>query len=330
MTDAYWRVQLNVEAAIAVAAIFCIVPALPEAVRALRGRSTSEEPFLSGLSGFCLMPVVALLGFLPCFAIIKSTAMLMGFWRTVRFDQIPNVALLLWTLLVVFLWQQVRYVMGLRKFWIRCRYLCALGVFPLAAQSLAWLALDYARRQALADPAALSIAADWSRLVSLGAVPFFMPAIHHRLLAPFFTRAGGLAGERARKIVVRIGNALFVAIMAALLVAFAFVQRTTQAQPLMEHVRAHSGPVPYGPAHVCLEDYPAISVRLGEQGTTRLAFRITTAGTVKDVRVEISSGSERLDSAAVACATQWRYQPAEENGRKVEVPWKAEIRWVLH
>jgi periplasmic protein TonB len=91
-----------------------------------------------------------------------------------------------------------------------------------------------------------------------------------------------------------------------------------------------STPASVGKPHVCLQDYPAISVRLGEQGTTTIGFTITVEGRVENVHVVNSSGSERLDNAAVNCAASWRYRAAVESGHPVAVPWKAEVKWVLH
>lgn len=90
-----------------------------------------------------------------------------------------------------------------------------------------------------------------------------------------------------------------------------------------------AGRASFGRPHVCMEEYPAISVRLGEQGTTVLAFRITTAGTVKEPRILVSSGSDRLDAAALACVASWRYRPAVQDGKPIEVEWKAEVKWSL-
>lgn len=91
-----------------------------------------------------------------------------------------------------------------------------------------------------------------------------------------------------------------------------------------------SSPASIGRPHVCLQDYPAISVRLGEQGTTTIGFTITADGHVENVHVVNSSGSERLDNAAVKCAGSWRYKPAIKDNNPVAVPWKAEVKWVLH
>jgi len=90
-----------------------------------------------------------------------------------------------------------------------------------------------------------------------------------------------------------------------------------------------SPPASVGKAHICLEYYPAVSVRLGEQGKTTLSFHITEEGTVSKLVVAQSSGSEALDKAALICAATWLYKPAMQDGKPVEVPWKAEVRWLL-
>lgn len=90
-----------------------------------------------------------------------------------------------------------------------------------------------------------------------------------------------------------------------------------------------SSPVSIGKPHVCLQDYPAISVRLGETGTTTIGFTITPEGRVENVHVVNSSGSERLDNATVNCASSWKYKAAVKDNLPVAVPWKADVKWVL-
>ncbi len=92
-----------------------------------------------------------------------------------------------------------------------------------------------------------------------------------------------------------------------------------------------SSPASIGKPHRCGEEwYPPISKRLDEHGVTTLAFRIAVDGSIKDITVANSSGSERLDNAAMSCASSWRYSPAIEAGHPVEVPWKAQVVWQLH
>jgi protein TonB len=99
------------------------------------------------------------------------------------------------------------------------------------------------------------------------------------------------------------------------------------AQPVHQAV---STPVSVGRAHSCLQNYPEISVKLNEEGTTLLSFQVTTDGSVTGVSVAKSSGSQRLDDAAVSCAGRWRYKPATQDGVPVETNWQANVQWKLH
>ena len=90
-----------------------------------------------------------------------------------------------------------------------------------------------------------------------------------------------------------------------------------------------SSPASIGRPHTCMQNYPAISQRLGEEGVTLLAFTVTAEGDVANISVAKSSGSERLDSAAVSCAGSWRYKPAIEAGHPVAVSWKTNVVWKL-
>ena len=64
--------------------------------------------------------------------------------------------------------------------------------------------------------------------------------------------------------------------------------------------------------------YPTISQRLGEQGTVTLKVTIDIQGNVTDDSIEKSSGSDRLDQAAVAWVkSHWKWQPPTVNGQPV-------------
>jgi TonB family protein len=61
--------------------------------------------------------------------------------------------------------------------------------------------------------------------------------------------------------------------------------------------------------------YPTISQRLGEQGTTILAVQINAAGDCIDASIKKSSGSDRLDQAAIDYVkARWKWQPTPEAG----------------
>lgn len=60
--------------------------------------------------------------------------------------------------------------------------------------------------------------------------------------------------------------------------------------------------------------YPAISKRLGEEGTVKVNVLIGADGLAKEVRLSRSSGFERLDDAALMAVKQWRFVPGKRNG----------------
>jgi TonB family protein len=88
-------------------------------------------------------------------------------------------------------------------------------------------------------------------------------------------------------------------------------------------------PASVGKPHTCAEQYPSDALNRHEEGVTSLAFRILTDGTVDAVKVLASSGSKRLDDAAVKCVARWHYRPAIKNGELAETDWKAAVTWKL-
>ncbi len=86
---------------------------------------------------------------------------------------------------------------------------------------------------------------------------------------------------------------------------------------------------PIGRTHV-LPPYPPISVRLNEQGTTLMLVHITTEGNVDDCKVEQSSSSERLDTAACDFVkSHWRWQPPTNQGTPTAVSTRVSVKWDL-
>lgn len=65
-------------------------------------------------------------------------------------------------------------------------------------------------------------------------------------------------------------------------------------------------------------DYPPLARRLREQGTVKLRVLVTPEGQARQVELEESSGSPRLDAAARSAVTQWRFVPARRDERPVE------------
>jgi len=77
---------------------------------------------------------------------------------------------------------------------------------------------------------------------------------------------------------------------------------------------------------VTANDYPAISLRLQEQGVVGIRFMIGTDGAVSEVEIKKTSGSERLDDAAVTMVKRrWKYKPATQDGKPVAVWQEANV-----
>jgi TonB family protein len=79
----------------------------------------------------------------------------------------------------------------------------------------------------------------------------------------------------------------------------------------------------------CSDDYPFFSRVLGQEGTTELAFEVMADGTVSGVKVSKSSGSDRLDDAAVDCVSQWHYRPAIKDNQLADAPMTVTVNWKL-
>jgi len=76
--------------------------------------------------------------------------------------------------------------------------------------------------------------------------------------------------------------------------------------------------------------YPPISQRLNEQGTTTLAVSMSRDGMVTDVTVSQSSGTERLDNAALTyIRDHYRRQSALEDGKPTATQVTVVVVWRL-
>lgn len=63
--------------------------------------------------------------------------------------------------------------------------------------------------------------------------------------------------------------------------------------------------------------YPRLSRRLGEQGKVMLRVLVNIAGNAEKIEIQASSGSTRLDQAALQAVTQWRFVPARKGAEPV-------------
>lgn len=62
--------------------------------------------------------------------------------------------------------------------------------------------------------------------------------------------------------------------------------------------------------------YPAAARRAGEQGTVTLRVQALASGAAGSIEVKTSSGSSRLDAAAVESARKMRFSPARTKSGK--------------
>ena len=91
----------------------------------------------------------------------------------------------------------------------------------------------------------------------------------------------------------------------------------TPAEPVTSHA-------------ITADDYPAISIRLQEQGNVAIKFVIKVDGTVSQCSIIAPSGKTRLDEAACAMVTRrWKYKPATMGGKPIELPQAAIVTFEL-
>jgi TonB family protein len=109
--------------------------------------------------------------------------------------------------------------------------------------------------------------------------------------------------------------------------AIAETQPTAPSEPYCVPLTSQK-PEPANNHAIDSSNYPLLSWMSGEAGNVMLDFRINTDGSVGDVRVEHSSGSARLDGAAVdAVSGHWRYKPVVSGGKPVSCRAQAVIAW---
>jgi protein TonB len=68
--------------------------------------------------------------------------------------------------------------------------------------------------------------------------------------------------------------------------------------------------------------YPPMARRLGERGKVVLRVLVGAAGAAEKVEVRASSGSARLDDAALETVRHWRFVPARQGAEAIPA-------WVL-
>ena len=97
--------------------------------------------------------------------------------------------------------------------------------------------------------------------------------------------------------------------------------------PVVQHV---SRPPSLTKPENCRDDYPFFARVFDREGTTELAFTVLSDGTVSNVKVTKSSGSDGLDDAAVDCVTKWHYRPAVKDNELMNMPMTVNVTWNLN
>ena len=96
--------------------------------------------------------------------------------------------------------------------------------------------------------------------------------------------------------------------------------------PVMQRV---SQPPSLSKPENCRDDYPFFARVFSREGTTELAFNVMADGTVSDIKVAKSSGSDGLDDAAKDCVAKWHYRPAIKDNVLVDAPMTVKVTWNL-
>lgn len=75
--------------------------------------------------------------------------------------------------------------------------------------------------------------------------------------------------------------------------------------------------------------YPAEEVRAGVTGLVRIRCAIAASGTVDSALVETTSGSTRLDEAALTAVRTWHFEPAQRGGIAVRFEVILPVRFTI-
>ncbi len=77
-------------------------------------------------------------------------------------------------------------------------------------------------------------------------------------------------------------------------------------------------------------NYPASSLKNGEEGMVLLSALVSASGAVEEVKLLTSSGFEQLDVAAQKAIALWKFSPAQQGENallaQVEIPVRFEIK----
>ncbi|MEJ0026878.1 MAG: TonB family protein [Rhizomicrobium sp.] len=78
------------------------------------------------------------------------------------------------------------------------------------------------------------------------------------------------------------------------------------------------------------ELYPPLSAMMGETGMTMVRYSVEASGDVGEAGVARSSGSLRLDDAAIAFVKGFKFKPATVDGKPAACVRQIGVQWALH
>jgi|tagenome__1003787_1003787.scaffolds.fasta_scaffold20983443_10 TonB family protein len=84
-----------------------------------------------------------------------------------------------------------------------------------------------------------------------------------------------------------------------------------------------------GQRHVC-QNWPQSAVRRNLNGDATFSYRIGTDGSTRDIKLAQSTGDADLDKATLDCVASWKFFPAVQNGKPVEIDRNGGQHWRTH
>ena len=84
-----------------------------------------------------------------------------------------------------------------------------------------------------------------------------------------------------------------------------------------------------GQPHTC-HNWPESAVRRNLNGDATYSYRIATDGSTKDIKLTQSTGDADLDKATLDCVASWKFFPAMQKGKPVEIDRNGGQHWRTH
>ena len=75
--------------------------------------------------------------------------------------------------------------------------------------------------------------------------------------------------------------------------------------------------------------YPLISRRLNEEGKVVLNVCVSLSGLVENLKLEKTSGYQRLDDIAIETVKKWKFIPAKNQDRDINACYLLPVQFIL-